>query len=138
MLEAFRIVAERKITEAMERGELVVEGWKNRPLVFEDDSHIPPELRMAFKILKNADCLPPEVELRRDIARLEELIATTEDEHTRLRQMKKLGLLTLKLNLARKRPVELEKQEHYYPKVVERLSVAVKTQSAAGGRKEVP
>ena len=34
------------------------------------------ELRMGFRILRNADCVPPEVEARKEAARLGALIAT--------------------------------------------------------------
>ena len=51
----------------MEAGEFDNLEGQGQPLKLEDDSHIPPELRMAYKILKNADCLPPELELRQEI-----------------------------------------------------------------------
>ena len=53
--------------QAIEAGEFDNLQGKGQPLNLEDDSHIPPELRMAYKILKNADCLPPELELRQEV-----------------------------------------------------------------------
>lgn len=128
MLDALHIIAERRIAAAIENDELQFGDWKGRELPMEDDGLIPPELRMAYKILKNAHFLPPELNLKKDIAQLEDLIARTEDEHTRLRQMKKLNVLVLKMNALRPRPVQLEEQERYFPRIVERLSVANKHQ----------
>ncbi len=124
MIDALRLIAERKITEAIKNGELACEGWKGRPLVFEDESGVPPDLRMAYKILKNADFLPPELEIKKEIAQLEDLIAATEDEHGKLRQLKKLNLLVFKLNTMRSRPIQFEEQERYFPKIVEKMSIA--------------
>ncbi len=117
------IIAERRIAEAMERGEMRGESLKGKPLPLDDYGQVPEELRMAYKILKNSGFLPPEVEARKEIERLEELIAATEDEHLRLRQMKKLEVLLLKCNTMRERPVNLAKDSDYFRRVVERVEV---------------
>ncbi|MFZ5762776.1 MAG: DnaJ family domain-containing protein, partial [Thermodesulfobacteriota bacterium] len=116
MLHAIQIIAERKIAQAIQNGELEVEGWQNRPLP-EEDQQVPPELRMAYKLLKNAGYLPPEIEAKKEIRHLEELVAATEDEHERLRQMKKLDVLRLKVNTMRQRPIHVEEGD-YHRKVV--------------------
>ena len=123
MIHALRLIAERKISQAIQNGELYVESWQGRPLPQEDNSHIPPDLRMAYKMLKNSGYLPPEIEDRKEIQKLEELIASTEDEHTRVKQLKKLNFLMLKLNSRRQRPIYLEDEE-YHRKVVEKISVS--------------
>ena len=123
MLSPIQIIAERKICEAIREGKLEAGEWKGKPLPIEDDRFIPPDLRMAYKILKNAGYLPPEIEAKKEIQKLEELIAAAEDEHVRVKQMKKLNLLMTKLNTMRNRPVNLEDQSDYYRKVVEKVSV---------------
>jgi len=123
MLTAIQIIAERRINEAIREGQLDGGHLKGKPLPLDDDRHVPPDLRMAYKILKNAGYLPPEIEARKEIQHLEELIAATEDEHVRLKQLKKLNLLIVKLNTLRTRPVNIEAQEDYYRKVVERITV---------------
>ena len=125
MLNAIQIIAERRIAQAMEKGELAVEGWQGRPLPVEEMGHIPPDLRMAFKMLKNAGYLPPEIEARKEIQQVEELLAATEDEHERLRQMKKLNVLRLKCNTMRQRPIHAEEGD-YHRKVVEKITVSSK------------
>lgn len=122
MLSAIQIIAERKITQAIQNGELAVDGWQGRPLPEGDDQHVPPDLRMAYKLLKNAGYLPPEIEAKKEIQQLEELIAATGDEYERLRQLKKLQVLRLKCNTMRQRPIHVEEGE-YHRRVVEKLTV---------------
>lgn len=125
MLHAIQIIAERRIAEAIREGTLEVEGWQGKPLPIDEPYHIPPDLRMAFKMLKNAGYLPPEIEAKKEIQHLVELIAATEDEHERLRQLKKLNVLRLRLSTMRQRPIHIEEGD-YHRKVVERVSVSRK------------
>ena len=48
------LLAEKKIAEAVERGELDDLPGAGRPLALDDDALVPEELRMANRILKNA------------------------------------------------------------------------------------
>ncbi len=127
MIEAIRIIAERKISEAIKEGLLDIKEWRNRPLPPSNDSMIPDDLRIAYKMLKNSGYVPPEIETKKEIQQLEDLIAATEDEHTRVKQIKKLNYLVMKLDAMRGDSTSLENQEKYYRKVVERLSVAKKS-----------
>lgn len=127
MIEAIRIIAERKIKEAIEEGLLNIEEWRNRPLPPSNDSMIPEDLRIAYKMLKNGGYVPPEIEAKKKIQQLEDLIAATEDEHTRVKQIKKLNYLVMKLDAMRGDSTSLENQETYYRKVVEKLSVTQKS-----------
>ena len=126
MLEAIRLIAERRITEAIQQGLLDTAEWRNRPLPMTNDQLVPEELRMAHKILKNAGYLPPEIEAKKEIQQIEDLLATCDDEHTRVKQIKKLNYLVLKLNAMKGDSVSIESQEEYYRKVVERISVGNK------------
>jgi hypothetical protein len=54
-------IAERRISEAIENGELDDLPGAGRPLELDDDSLIPEDLRVANRILKNAGVAPPEV-----------------------------------------------------------------------------
>jgi hypothetical protein len=127
MIEAIRIIAERKIKEAIEEGLLNIEEWRNRPLPSSNDSMIPDDLRIAYKMLKNGGYVPPEIETKKEIQQLEDLIAATEDEHIRVKQIKKLNYLVMKLDAMRGDSTSLENQETYYRKVVEKLSVTQKS-----------
>ena len=67
----------------------------------DDDSHVPPELRAGYRLLKNAGCLPPELELRRDAMALSDLLKTVEHDDPRYAELnRRLTLFELKLRQA--------------------------------------
>ncbi|WP_151733939.1 DUF1992 domain-containing protein ['Paenibacillus yunnanensis' Narsing Rao et al. 2020] len=68
-------LAEQRIQEAMRSGEFADLPGQGKPMELEDLSGVPEELRMSFKILKNAGLLPEELMLRQECATLEELLA---------------------------------------------------------------
>ena len=78
-MSIFARIAEAKITEAMQRGEFDDLPGAGRPLELEDLSHVPAHLRLGYKVLRNADVVPPEVELRREMYSLDRLIEATSD-----------------------------------------------------------
>ena len=119
-------IAEERIREAIERGDFDDLPGKGRPLDLEDDSHLPPDLRMAYKILKNADCLPPELELRKEIRTTEALLAGIQDTQEKYKQMKKLNYLIMKLNMTRRTSMALEENQHYFEKVVDKIGSSKK------------
>ncbi len=123
MNSALLSIAERRIAQAIEDGTLRTDSWKNKPLPLDDDSFVPDDLKMAYKILKNSGFLPPEVETRKEIQKLEDLISQTEDEHQRLRQMKKLNVLLMKIDNQRSRPSSIEHDQDYYRRIVEKVTV---------------
>jgi hypothetical protein len=125
MLDAIRLIAERKISEALREGRLDVQSWQGRPLPDSYERMVPEDLRMAHKILKNSGYLPPEIEARKEIQQIEELLSACEDEHVRVKQIKKLNCLILKINTMKGDKVNIENQEEYYRRIVERISVKV-------------
>jgi hypothetical protein len=123
VLFSFQLIAEQRINEAIEKGELDNLPGQGKPLDLDDDTHLPPEMRMAYRILKNAGYVSPEVEQRREIASIREMISQCEDEELCYRQVQKLNLLVTKLNMQRKVPINLEAEQVYYHKVVGRVPV---------------
>ena len=96
-------LAETRIQEGLERGEFDGLPGAGRPLVLDDDRDVPPELRVVYRILKNAGCVPPEVELRRQIATLEGLLGLTQqDDPEHRRALARLCLLRLRLSESRR------------------------------------
>ena len=66
-------IAEQRIAEAIAKGELDDLPGAGRPLDLDDDAHVPEELRLAYRILRNAGYVPPEVETLNQIAQLERI-----------------------------------------------------------------
>ena len=82
-MSPFALIAERRILEAQQQGLFDDLALKGQPIAREDLSSIPEELRMAYKILKNAGYLPPELELQREIVSLRELLDCCHDVEER-------------------------------------------------------
>ena len=118
---ALHRLAEERIRDAIQRGEFDNLPGLGKPLNLEDDRHIPEDLRLAYKVLKNADCLPPELELKKEISKAEELLSSMEDEGQKYRQLQKLNFLIMKLNEMRRGSVQWEEKQLYYEKVVEKV-----------------
>ena len=53
-MNPFQLIAENKIREAMENGEFDNLPGQGNPVDLSEDEHIPPEYRMAYRIMKNA------------------------------------------------------------------------------------
>lgn len=124
---AIQFIAEKRIEEAQARGEFDDLPGRGRPLEPEDMSHVPEELRMAYKILRNAGCLPPELAERKEINRLVDLLEQCEDEQERVRQMQKLRFMIQRARMRHQRPIRIEQEDPYYARLLERLSVLDKS-----------
>lgn len=123
-------IAEQRIAEAQEQGAFDNLPGAGHPLHLEDDSHIPPELRMAYKVLRNAGCLPPEMQDRKDIANLADMLEQCEDEQERVRQMQKLRLLIARARTRHERVLHLD-DEQYYDRLLDRLSRPARAAASA-------
>jgi hypothetical protein len=121
-MDIIAIIAERKIQEAMARGEFDNLPGRGKPLVLEDLSGVPEELRMAYKVLKNAGCVPPEVELFNDVHSLRRLILELEDGEERRTRVRELNFKLMKLETIRKRPLSLDLLPEYQEKLLDRLN----------------
>jgi hypothetical protein len=106
----FDSLAEQKIAEAISRGELDDLPGAGRPLELDDDPLIPEELRLAYRILKNAGFAPPEVQALNEIGDLERFLQAPADVAAQARAVKKLALLKTRIEAA------------YYMKALARLS----------------
>jgi len=94
-------IAEERIQKAQEEGAFDSLEGKGKPLNLDDDNWVPEDLRLTYKVLKNANCLPIEVELRKEIFSVRQLLDAAIDpaEHHDLRR--RLNGLMLKLDLRR-------------------------------------
>ncbi len=121
MIPGFDEIIEHRIQEAAANGDFDNLPGRGKPLRLEDDSHIPEDLRMAYKVLKNANCLPPEVELRRDIRHMKDMLDDIPDEAEKVRQIQRINYKIMKLNTMGRGSPLFEEHEVYYKKVVDRL-----------------
>ncbi len=118
----FERIVEERIKQAQKNGEFDNLEGAGKPLPEEDLSHVPEELRLAYRILKNADCLPPELELKKEIRQTESLLAGITDVQERYSTMKKLNYLIMKYNMLRKGSTQFEIPQHYESALLDRLA----------------
>ena len=104
-------LAERRIEEAIARGELDDLPGVGRALELDDDPLVPEDLRLAYRILKNAGYVPPEVDALREISQLERLLQRDDaDAAAHAKAVKKRALLRIRIESA------------YYAQAMARLS----------------
>ncbi|MBS2967742.1 DUF1992 domain-containing protein [Metabacillus sp. KIGAM252] len=85
-MDFFTIAAEDKIKKAIKDGEFENLQGMGKPLKLEDLSGIPENLRMAYKVMKNAGMLT-ESDIKKELMTIDHLIsrASSEEEHCDLR-----------------------------------------------------
>ncbi|MFU2314963.1 DnaJ family domain-containing protein [Rahnella sp. PCH160] len=65
---------EKHIQHAQENGEFDNLPGSGQPLILDDDSGVPEALRTAYRILKNAGYLPPELQDRKEVMELDHML----------------------------------------------------------------
>lgn len=121
-LYGYQKIIEQRIKEAVERGEFEDLPGQGEPLNLIDDSNVPEDLRLAYKILKNADCLPPELEAKKEIRQMEDLLDNIPDEKEKYKLIKKINYQIMKLNVSGRKSPLFEEKEIYYRKLVDKFS----------------
>jgi len=99
----FERVAQLRLQQAIEDG--LLENLPNRGerLDFGEYFAMSEDVRVAYSILKNANCVPEEVEIRQEIAALERVKAATRSPDERRALDHRIAGLALRLDLLRDR-----------------------------------
>jgi len=115
---ALELIAEKKICDAIRAGAFDDLPGAGRLLDLDDDKLIPEELRIAYRILKNAGCVPPEIEARKEAATLRKLITAATDDGARRHALAKLALIEARLEAQR---APLSRASGYFDRIVQRF-----------------
>ena len=104
-MSAFAQLAESKIRAAIAGGQFDDLPGRGAPLPRDGMARVPAELRAGYRILRNAGCLPPELEARKEVARLGALIDAAADpaERSRLSALRRDAELRYALLTERRR-----------------------------------
>ncbi|MDY0274487.1 MAG: DUF1992 domain-containing protein [Desulfomicrobium sp.] len=116
-------LAEKAIREALDRGEFDNLPGQGQPLALESDPFMPEHLRMAYKVLKNSGYVPEAIQCQREIRSLIECLEQETDALQTMRQMQKVQLYLTKAKIEHG-GLLLEENEHYFQKVVARITLA--------------
>jgi hypothetical protein len=117
----FQRLAEQRILEAQRNGEFDNLPGKGKPLELEDLSWVPQDLRIGYKVLKNAHVLPPEADLLKDIHTLEDLLKHVEDEGERRALAKSIQWKIIRLDLLKQRSSSLDSVRRYGRKLAQKF-----------------
>jgi len=112
-------LAEERIAEARDRGDLDGLANRGKPLSLDDDAMVPPDLRAAHRVLKNAGYIPEDVILRRRVRDAEELLRVARTDEERATASARLRLLLSRLG--DRRGASLALQDDYFQRVRERI-----------------
>ncbi|MDQ0113209.1 DnaJ family domain-containing protein [Paenibacillus harenae] len=82
-MDILRMLAEEKIREAIRKGEFDNLPGAGKPLPPDDMDSVPEELRVGYKLLKNAGMLPEEMQLRKEMITLGDLISACQNDTER-------------------------------------------------------
>ncbi|CAM4014227.1 DUF1992 domain-containing protein [Rahnella bruchi] len=92
---------EKHIKDAQEKGDFDNLPGNGQPIILDDDSAVPEDLRVAYRILKNAGYLPPALQDRKEAIALDHLLQTLEDDDPQFAVAeKRLRVLQLRLQQA--------------------------------------
>jgi DnaJ homologue, subfamily C, member 28, conserved domain len=96
-------IVEQRILEAQKAGQFDNLPGQGKPLQLEDLSSVPEDLRPAYIILRNANVLPPEAELLKEIHTLQELLEHVYDEDEQRTLLREIQFKSIRLDLLKRR-----------------------------------
>jgi hypothetical protein len=97
-MDFFSILSEQAIKRAYNEGEFDNLPGFGKPLELEDMSGVPEELRMAYKLMKNAGFSPEENKIKQELMSIEGLIRICEDPVEKEKLQKNLNEKLLRFN----------------------------------------
>lgn len=97
-MDFFSIVSEDRIKKAYKDGEFDNLPGYGKPLPFDDLSSVPENLRMAYRIMKNAGFTDEENQMKKEMLTIEDLIKKCEDQEEKKALQKKLNEKMLRFN----------------------------------------
>ena len=99
--DVIAFVAEQKIQEALQNGEFDQLPGAGKPLVMEDLSHLPPEARMAYTILKNGGYVDTPQDMGRPLSPDAELTRSGPEEGATGGKLRRLDIMMRRVRRAR-------------------------------------
>jgi hypothetical protein len=118
-VDVFDLIAERRVAEAIERGEFDDLPGAGRPIALDDDSLVAPELRVAYRLLRNAGYVPEEVRLLSELRSAEQLLARAVHDDERTAASARLHYLLGRLGASRVLTLRAESQ--YFEQLVSKF-----------------
>lgn len=117
---AYETLIEQRIREAQARGEFDDLPGQGQPIPMDDDLLVPEDLRVAYRLLKNAGYVPPEAAQLSEINQLVSMAGRAElPEAERAGAQRRLRALLVQLELSG-RPLAAQQAWHSYQETLAR------------------
>lgn len=123
-LAGLAAIVEQRIAAAMARGDFDNLPGAGRPLALDDDPLVPAELRVAYRILKNAGFVPPELETIVEVGQLIAAIETEAIEPAGGRAGRRLRALLMQLEASGRHATAARAWHDYQQALARRLQRA--------------
>lgn len=98
-MDIFAWIASQRIEEAIKDGKFDNLPGQGKPIDLSDDDHIPPEMRLAVRVMKNAGVTPIEISLRKEIDSLRKELKNAKSEKEKAKLESELRWMTLRMAL---------------------------------------
>jgi hypothetical protein len=119
----FEALVEQRILEAQARGEFDRLPGAGQPMDLDEDPLVPDDLRVAWRVLRNAGFVPPEVEALRRLRDAAAEVDRAADGAAKDRALRKLQALSLALAESRPgRQRGLSLEPRYFARIVSKLA----------------
>jgi len=120
-MTALDALAEERIREALKNGEFDNLPGSGKPLRLDDDALVPQELRAAYRVLRNAGFVPPELEAHRELRDVEALLRVAASEAERAGLLARVAFLLSRTAAGRRHGNLRVQEEAYLERVADRL-----------------
>ncbi|WP_347861359.1 DUF1992 domain-containing protein [Salimicrobium sp. PL1-032A] len=112
-------IIEEKIKKAVRDGEFNDLPGKGKPLPKDELAYVPDELRNSYRVLKNAGMLPEEMQVKKEVVELEELLEEITNPEEKADTEQKLNEKRLRFHML------MEKRKKSNPRAFHQYSGAI-------------
>ena len=117
----FEKIAEEKIKEWIEKEDFSKNKFYKKKIDNTDYFKVPETLRIAYHILKNANVLPRELQLKSEIIELRDMLEEITDEDEFIKKLRKFQNLIIEHNIVSHKKITINNQEFYTKKLMKKL-----------------
>lgn len=114
-------IVESRIQEAQRAGVFDDLPGRGKPLQLDDLSWVPEDLRPAYILLKNANVLPPEAELLKEIHTLQDLLQHVCEEEEYRSLLRQIEFKSIRLDLLKRRSLGPAQADFYRKKLLRKF-----------------
>ena len=117
----FEKIAEEKIKDWIEKEDFSKNKFYGKKVDNTDYFKVPETLRIAYHILKNANVLPKELQLKSEIIKLRDMLEEITDEDEFIKKLRKFQNLIIEYNIVSLKKITIKNQEFYTKKLMKKL-----------------